>query len=294
MKGNGAPSRWRTFSPARYHLGEGARWHEGHLLHVDLLRGDLHRSDPRSCRPADHVLALGVPLGAAAPASERVADWIVAAGDGIALAGPGGLRWLARPEQHAVRPMRMNDGVCDPMGRFWTGSMSVRASPRAGSLYRTQPDGSVQRVLDGLTVPNGPAFHPDGAHMYLADSAQGTITRYAVDPATGGLSAAEPFAELAPCEGRPDGMTVDDGGNLWVALWGGGRIRCYRPDGSVERDIPVPTPQPTSVAFGSGLIAVTTARHRLAHPDGLAGAILVAATSVTAPPAVRFGPVSGT
>ncbi|WP_121830347.1 SMP-30/gluconolactonase/LRE family protein [Streptomyces sp. S1] len=282
-------TEWQACSPARYHLGEGARWHEGRLVHVDLLRGDLHRSDPRSDRPPDHVLALGVPLGAVAPAAVPGVDWIVAAGDGIALVGAAGPRWLARPEYRTDRSMRMNDGVCDSAGRFWAGSMELRASDGAGSLYRVDPDGSVKRVLDGLTVPNGPAFGVDGTYMYLADSAHGTITRYAVDVVTGRLARADPFAELAAHEGRPDGMAVDDDGNLWVALWGGGRIRCYSPDGSVIRDVPVPTPQPSSVAFGDGLVIVTTARHRLSHPDGLAGAVLVAPTTVTAPPALAFG-----
>ncbi|MFF9144931.1 SMP-30/gluconolactonase/LRE family protein [Streptomyces sp. NPDC014861] len=292
MTGGETPARWRPHSPARYHLAEGARWHEGRLLHVDLLRGDLFRSDVRSASWPDHVLSLGVPLGAVAPVAAGADDWIAAAGDGIALVGAGGLTWLDRPERGTGRAMRMNDGACDPSGRFWAGSMEVRAAAGAGSLYRTGPDGVVERVLDGLTVPNGPAFSLDGRSMYLADSAHGTISRHAVAPATGRLLGSEPFAALAAHEGRPDGMTVDDDGNLWVALWGSGRVRCYSPGGDVVRDLAVPTLHPSSVAFGHGVMAVTTARHRLEHPDGLAGAILLRPTAVSAPPTAPFGPIS--
>ncbi|MEU9856639.1 SMP-30/gluconolactonase/LRE family protein [Streptomyces sp. NPDC047974] len=291
MTGREAPAKWRPHSSVRHHLAEGARWHEGRLLHVDLLRGDLFRSDVRSTDRPAHVLSLGVPLGAVAPVAAGGSDWIVAAGDGIALVGAGRPEWLARPERATGRSMRMNDGACDPAGRFWAGSMEVRAAVGAGSLYRTGPDGCVERVLDGLTVPNGPAFSLDGTSMYLADSAHGTITRHTVAPGTGRLLGSEPFAELAAYEGRPDGMTVDDDGNLWVALWGSGRVRCYGPGGEVLRDLAVPTPHPSSVAFGGGLMAVTTARHGLEHPDGLAGAVLLRPTTVSAPPAAPFGSI---
>jgi sugar lactone lactonase YvrE len=215
---------------------------------------------------------------------------VVAAGDGIALCTAAGrLQWLARSERRRDRAMRMNDGACDPSGRFWAGCMETHAAAGAGAVHRTDPDGSVHQVLDGLTVPNGPAFSADGRLMYLADSAHGTITRHTVDPVTGEITGSGPCAHLAPHEGRPDGMTVDDQGNLWVALWGGGRIRCYGPDATILRTLPVPTPHPSSVAFGGGLMFVTTARHRLERPGPLAGAVLVRPTTVTAPPALPFG-----
>ncbi|MDQ0766001.1 hypothetical protein QF027_008636 [Streptomyces canus] len=81
----------------------------------------------------------------------------------------------------------MNDGVADPAGRFWAGSMAYDGTPGAGSLYRTDPDGTVVRVLDGLTIANGPAFTADGTTMYLADTAVGTILRCRIDPLSGDL-----------------------------------------------------------------------------------------------------------
>src|SRR5699024_12140629 len=52
--------------------------------------------------------------------------------------------WLARPEDEAATPMRMNDGCCDAQGRFWAGSMAYDGTPGAGSIYRTDPDGKVK------------------------------------------------------------------------------------------------------------------------------------------------------
>ncbi|RSS85230.1 SMP-30/gluconolactonase/LRE family protein, partial [Streptomyces sp. WAC02707] len=255
-----------------------------------LLRGDLYRWDSSFDDPPHAVLSLGVPLGAVAPVAGPGSGWVVAAGDGIAVCVPGRPpEWLARAARRSDRAMRMNDGVCDPSGRFWSGSMDVGAAAGAGALHRTDADGSVHQVLDGLTVPNGPVFSTDGRTMYLADSAHGTITRHTVDPATGALTGSAPFARLAPWEGRPDGMAVDDQGDLWVALWGGGEERRYGRDGSVRDTVRVPTPHPSSVAFGGGRMFVTTARHRLERPDPLAGAVLSRPTRVTAHPALPFG-----
>ncbi|MFF7738865.1 SMP-30/gluconolactonase/LRE family protein [Streptomyces sp. NPDC007984] len=283
------PAPWRPFTSTRYQLAEGARWTaDGRLLFVDLLRGDLYRCRALSAG-VRRLLSLGVPLGAVAPAADAGTGWIAAAGDGIALCTTSGrVHWLARPAAVRGRVMRMNDGVCDPAGRFWAGSMEAGAADGAGSLFRTDPDGSVQQVLDGLTVPNGPAFTADGKRFYLADSARGTITRHTVDPATGALAGSEPFVRLTPREGRPDGMTVDDDANLWVALWGSGQVRCYAPDGRVLRIVAVPTAHPSSVAFGGGLMFVTTARHRLRRPGPWAGAVLARTSTVTAPPACAY------
>ncbi|WP_307183498.1 SMP-30/gluconolactonase/LRE family protein [Streptomyces canus] len=113
---------------------------------------------------------------------------MAAAGTGIALLTPdGALDWLDRPEDRTSFPSRMNDGVADPAGRFWAGSMAYDGTPGAGSLYRTDPDGTVVRVLDGLTIANGPAFTADGTTMYLADTAAGTILRCRIDPLSGDL-----------------------------------------------------------------------------------------------------------
>ncbi|WP_328793170.1 MULTISPECIES: SMP-30/gluconolactonase/LRE family protein [Streptomyces] len=104
---------------------------------------------------------------------------------GIALLAPDGTTdWLARPEGHARVPTRMNDDACDPHGRSWAGSMPYDGTtPGAGNLYRTDHDGTVHPVLEGLTIVNGPALTPDGRTLYLADSATRVIHRCPLDPA---------------------------------------------------------------------------------------------------------------
>ncbi|MFF0160559.1 SMP-30/gluconolactonase/LRE family protein [Streptomyces sp. NPDC005263] len=264
-----------------YELAEGGRWVDGRYVYVDILSGRLFElRDDSGPATARQLARLDVPLGAVAPVSGRPDEWIAAAGTGIALlTADGALRWLDRPEDRTPVPSRMNDGVADPAGRFWAGSMAYDGTPGAGSLYRTDPDGTVVRVLDGLTITNGPAFTADGTTMYVADTAAGTVLRCRVDPVSGDLSAGpETFARLRDDEGSPDGMTVDDEGCLWIALWGTGTIRRYHPDGHLLHTVTVPAPHPTSVCLhpGDNRLFVTTARYGVASPTAASGAVLSA------------------
>jgi sugar lactone lactonase YvrE len=260
--------------PGSYELPEGIRWGPSGLYFVDILAGRL-----LSCpRPgvATVLATLDVPLGAAAPISGVPSGWIVAAGPGIGFLHGGSLTWLARPEDSAGVPMRMNDGVCDPHGRFWAGSMSYDGVAGAGSLYRVGLDGRVVKVLENFTVPNGPAFDAIGSVMYLADSARGLIFRYSVDPETGHVTGQSLFAEVPEEHGSPDGMTVDADGRLWVAMWDGWAVRSYAPDGTPEASIEIPAARPTCVCVGPAgdSVFVTTARYGLDSPTPESGSVL--------------------
>jgi sugar lactone lactonase YvrE len=280
---------FQVWSGGGYELAEGTRWLGGHLVFTDILAGMLLAAPAAGPGDARPLVRLDVPLGAAAPVAGKPGEWIVAAGTGIALIGPDGTpAWLDRPEDGSPVAMRMNDGCCDPGGRFWAGSMAYAAVEGAGSLYRADADGTVVKVLDGMTIVNGPAFTSDGSLMYLADTFAGVIYACDVDPGTGELSGRRIFAEVPPPEGAPDGMTVDDDDRLWVALWDGSAVRRYRPDGTVEATILVPARRPTCVCLGGGSLFVSTARFGIRDAGPRDGAILRARVGASAPSAVSF------
>ena len=276
---------WRAVGPAM-ELGEGARVIGDRIIQVDLLAGRLHELEPISGRM--RVLnALDVPLGAVAPVADRPDWWIAAAGTGVAFLGPSSESdWIARPEDGAAAPMRMNDGACDPAGRFWFGSMAYDPSSASGALYRVDPDLSITRVLDGITVPNGPVFDADGTVMYVADSAAGLIHRITLD-AAGELTGT---AEFARVDGSPDGMCVDVENHLWSAIWGAGAVHRYAPSGALVEVIDVPALQPTSIAIGGGHIAITSATHGLTEPGEHDGRTLIAGCTVDGLPTASFQP----
>ncbi|HEY2204100.1 MAG TPA: SMP-30/gluconolactonase/LRE family protein [Pseudonocardia sp.] len=273
---------WTALPGERFALGEGLRRVGGRTVMVDILSGRLLELPADLASPPTVLLGLDGPLGAVAPLAGG--GWLAATGTGIAVLRPGqDPEWLARPDDGRSPAMRMNDGCADPHGRFWAGSMAWDAVDGAGTLYRVDPDGTVSRVLDGLTIPNGPAFTADGATMYLADSARGVIYRYPVDPATGALGERAEFARVG--SGSPDGMTVDGEGHLWSAVWGGAEVRRYAPDGRLDRVLPVPAAQPTSVCLAGDRLVVTSASTGLAAPGPLDGAVLHTSAPVTGVPA---------
>ncbi|MBT3164488.1 SMP-30/gluconolactonase/LRE family protein [Streptomyces sp. Vc74B-19] len=277
----------RPTRPDRLELGEGIRHADGRIVLVDLLAGRLLTApgdDPGA--PLRSLAELPHPLGAVAPVAGHPGHWIAAAGTGICLLGPDGpARWLARPEGDG---MRMNDAVADPAGRFWAGSMSYDADPDAGSLHRVDHDGTVHRVLDGITVPNGPAFTADGRHMYLADSARGVVRRHPVDPATGTLGTPEEFVRIE--DGSPDGMTVDVEGGVWIAVWGTGTVRRHLPDGRLDTTLRLPARRPAGVCLEGHTLHITSARLGLDDPGPHDGALFSTRVAVPGAPAAPYRP----
>ena len=279
-------------------LGEGARWdarrHE--LLRVDILAGRVFRD--RICDDGGlvSVRTYDVPgtVGAVAPIAGDD-GWLLAANRGFAHLSPGGaLRELVEVSPSGTR---LNDAACDPQGRFWAGTLAHDQRPGGGALYRLDPSGRTELVLEGLTISNGLGWSPDGATMYLADSGPGVVHAFAFDSGRGAISDGRLLVEVAGDVGAPDGLTVDAAGALWVAIFGGGRVHRYSPAGELRDVLTFPAEQTTSCAFaGPGLsrLYVTTAtehwsdEQRRAEPA--AGLTYWRETDATGRPAAPFRP----
>jgi sugar lactone lactonase YvrE len=148
--------------------------------------------------------------------------------------------------------MRSNDAKADPAGRLWLGTMAYDETPGAGALYRLDPgEPRPVRVLDGVTISNGLGWSPAADRMYFADTATGRVFVFDYDLETGALANRRTFAEIPAAEGSPDGLCTDADGAVWVALWGGGAVRRYLPDGRLDRVVEVGTPKVTSCAFAA-------------------------------------------
>ncbi len=187
---------------------------------------------------------------------------------------------ILRPEGLS-QGLRLNDGRVDPMGRFWAGSMVETAADAAAARLYSLGNGTLRTHARGLGIANGLCWSPDATWLYLADSAQQVIWRYAYDLATGAISGR---AEFARTSGQvcPDGAAIDTAGCIWSAQWDGGAVVRYTPDGRIDRVIHLPVSRPTCVSFGGddfGFLFVTTARtgldsHALATQAG-AGDVFV-------------------
>jgi sugar lactone lactonase YvrE len=235
-----------------------------------------------------------MPVGAIAPI-DGDDGWMLAAGRGFVHLSPDG---IVRSLCDAAPPgSRMNDAACDPHGRCWAGSLADDHRVGHGALFRMDAHGRVDQMLDGLTIPNGIGWSLDGRTMYLVDSVPRTVYAFDFDSARGALSGQRVLITIPDDVGGPDGLTVDAHGNLWIAVYGGGQVRRYDPEGRLVEVVPVPAEQSTCAAFaGTGLhrLYVTTAtefwtdEQRRANPS--AGLIYRIDTETTGRPAAPFIP----
>jgi sugar lactone lactonase YvrE len=289
-----------TVSPAApdpVEHAEGPAWDaaRGELLWVDIPNGQVHRArvSPDGTLTETGSAHGGDTVGFVVPAA--AGGWLLGAGGGIThLAPDGTARVLIDLAGEGGSPddggTRMNDGGCDPAGRFYAGTMAFDKRPGAGSLYRLDLDGTVTTVQTGLTISNGLGWSPDARTAYLADSGPGLVYAFDHDPEGGALTGRRVLLDFSDQDGVADGLTVDDEGCLWTALWDGGEVRRWSPDGELLAVAELPVPQVSSCAFAGpdrDLLVITTSAEgldpaaRAAQPD--AGRLFTARPGVTGP-----------
>ncbi|SEG99842.1 Sugar lactone lactonase YvrE [Nonomuraea solani] len=267
--------------------GEGPVWSGrwGGLRWVDMLAGDVLALDAGGTVRRRHAGAV-----AAVVRPRAAGGYLVAAERELLLADSDDLDAPLRSlgEAWTDSTIRMNDGGCDPDGRFYIGSMAYDEGPGRGSFYVAGPDGGLRVVLPGVTISNGFDFSPDGRLAYYADTTTGRVDVLDYDPEAG-LTDRRPFAVVDPGRGAPDGLTVDAEGGVWVALWGGGAVHRYDAGGRLDAVIGLPVRKVTAVTFGGenlDRLFITTSAlgvDRAEQPD--AGALFAA------DPGVRGRPV---
>ena len=114
-------------------------------------------------------------------------------------------------------------------------------------VYRIAPDGVLVLLVDDFKMPNGLAFSPDETVLYVNDTAQRHIRAFDVS-AEGGINNGRVFIAMHGAEpGAPDGMKVDQQGNVYCT--GPGGIWIMEPSGKCLGRISMPE-QPANFAWG--------------------------------------------
>lgn len=288
--------RWqaRPLGEATHRLGEGPHWdaERGRLSWVDIVAGELWVDEG----DGEQRVSFGEDLGVAVPHQEG--GWVCGLSGGIARVAEDGTLLHRVPLEPAG--VRMNDGKCDSAGRFFVGSKAQDNAPGAGNLWRLDLDGTVSRVIEGLTIANGLGWSPDDQVMYVTDSAPGRIDAFRYDVASGALTERRTFLQAEEGDGSPDGLAVDAEGCLWVAFWAAGAVRRYAPDGRLVGQVDVPASLTTSCAFaGPALqtLVITSAWDELTEAERaeqpLAGRRFVAEVGVAGRPGQPCGVPDG-
>jgi sugar lactone lactonase YvrE len=264
------------------------------LLWVDVPRGEVHSLDPATGRD-EKLFSLGRPIGAAALREQGGLVLAVAEGFALLDAGTGELsRTLQVQRPH--REVRMNDGLCDPRGRFLAGSMDEHG--QGGALFRLERREAgyqIETLITHVRESNGLDWSPDGSIFYWVDTLAHTVSAFDYDVATGGLSRRRTLVSIDPREGLPDGLIVDAEGGVWVAIYDGGAVRRYDAGGRLTLEVRVPVKRPTCPTFGGrdlGELFITSQRVDPNRPDledgPHAGGIFACRPGFTGRPARRF------
>jgi sugar lactone lactonase YvrE len=249
-----------------FELGEGPVWDplRGRLLWVDIAAGTVYEGelDPGSgAVTVTRGLSFDATVGAVAAAADGTL--LVAEKSVLTRVDTSGERTRIARVFDAGLASRLNDGAVDPAGRFLVGSLALDGRRGEEVLVRLEDDGC--RPIDrDLTLSNGLAWSPDGSRFYSIDTVPGTVWTRAYDPATGRIGTRSALIHFT--DGSPDGMCVDAEGNLWIAVWGRGRVECRTPKGELRCVVNVAAPHTSSVAFaGPGLdvLVITTATQDL-------------------------------
>ncbi len=231
-------------------VGETPIWipNEQAMYWIDLEGSAVHRYDQSTGDREDWSLDAAV----TALARRASGGWILATKTGLAFWDQGGAttEFIVDPTSDS-EAIRFNDTTVDPQGRLIVGTANVQDFDASdGVIYRLDPDLSLHQIDDGYAISNGMGFSPDGKILYVTDMFHNQIVALDYDIESGAVSNKRVFAEIPADTGLPDGLTVDAAGFVWSAHWAGSRVTRYDPDGAIERQIPVPVTNATSLGFG--------------------------------------------
>lgn len=285
-------------------LGEGALWdaHRELLYYCDIVNSRTFTYDPKigSITSTTDLSQQGVSSIGTVVHDAHGALWVATDKGFGKIDHKGKFQGTCHPEMD-IPHNRFNDGKCDPLGRFWAGSMNKDEKGVTGSMWMLHWGGKeATKMFEPCAVSNGIVWTKDGSTMYYIDSPRQEVSAFDCDINTGKVSNRRTvFKVPAKVYGYPDGMTIDSNDNLWIAHWLGSQVTQWDPrTAKLLRSIPMPTSLVTSCAFGGPDLAdlyVTTATGNNVNDDvkekePLAGSLFVIRNlGVQGVPSVPFG-----
>lgn len=244
-------------------LGEGAIWNykTKELYWIDIEGKSLNIYNPKT--NINKVLETPSRVGTVVPKNNKEA--LVALEDGIYnIDLETGSTSMFLSMEEALKDRRLNDGKCDPSGRFWVGSMHFNQTKGEAKLFCITNEPKIETKIDSVTISNGIVWTADKKTMYYIDTPTSQIKAYDFNNETGAISNGRVAVEIPKDLGFPDGMTIDEEDMVWVGMWNGNAVIRFNPKtGKVLQRIEVPAHNITSCAFGGDkldTLYITSAR----------------------------------
>ncbi|CAH1102762.1 unnamed protein product [Psylliodes chrysocephalus] len=170
-----------------------------------------------------------------------------------------------------IADSRFNDGKADKQGRLWWGTTGRdTVNPGQAFLYKITKhninDPTV--AISHVTNSNGLAWNKANDKFYYIDTPSLKVVEYDYSDENATISSGRTVFDIndhkTNITGVPDGMTIDDEDNLYVALYGGGAIIKINPKtGELLNIIAIPSRDVTSAMFGGpnlDILFVTTSK----------------------------------
>ncbi|GAB1735961.1 hypothetical protein NU219Hw_g6019t1 [Hortaea werneckii] len=267
-------------------LLEAPFWEKGRdsLRFVDIVKQKLYFLKPQEGPSSLQTRNLDFNIGTTADIEGTEQEFVFGGkyGYGIMNRETGESRWVrkfwndeerkpdggGKPGKGDTREIRMrsNDGAVDAAGRFFVGAMNdpvvTGTFTDEGMLFRLDPDGSLHRVKEQITIPNGISWSHDNKSVYFTNSPTQKIMKYPYDLSTGTIDWAhgETFFQCPYAGGFPDGHAQDAEGYFWIALFGTGKVVRVAPEGGeIVAEIEFPTRCVTCPGFVGTELFVTSA-----------------------------------
>ncbi|KAI1287347.1 Regucalcin [Halotydeus destructor] len=264
-------------SDERFVLGEGPHWDavSNKLYMVDILGCDFVSVDLNDDSKIEKIHFDSM-VNFIIPYEDDAKKFVVSRGQSVCE-----LDWSTKQLRELTsvetgRNTGLNDGKCDRKGRLWTGTINLAWTPGCAlpdecNLYSFSGQ-QLRHHVPNVGMSNGLDWSPDGRTMYYVDTGKRKVFSFSFDEASGSLSNQQVFFDyhghsgIAEAE-APDGMSVDAGGNIWLASFDGGRLlHVDQATGTLLNHVAFPVDQITSVCFGGpnfSTMFVTSGKFRL-------------------------------
>ncbi|XP_050534715.1 regucalcin-like [Daktulosphaira vitifoliae] len=216
-------------------LGEGPFWDSQKQIFyfVDIMQHRVYRFKNSKLE----FLQLDTDVGFIIPVAEEEDLFVIGLGTELTA-----LKWSENCNQsYSKRRLitvdenkvdnRWNDAKADHAGFLYAGTMARKDEggnfpPNQGTLYKLSDSCQMEAVVSNVSISNGMAWNNDGTKMYYIDSLTKQIALFDYDPKENKLANRRVFYDFKTDQlpGFPDGMTIDENDNLWVANYGGAQV----------------------------------------------------------------------
>ncbi|QDS68620.1 hypothetical protein FKW77_001357 [Venturia effusa] len=255
-------------------LGEAPFWEESTntLRFVDIVKEKVHVVDLNKGASSHVEVPLDISVGTTADLEGEQASSKFAFGGkhgyGIFDRQTGSYHYIKRywegesDQAEKEKTMRGNDGGVDSHGRFWVGTMCdpmVKSPTDIGVVFRLDPDLTLHKMIENVSIPNGISWSRDDKTMYIADSPSKNVYAYDYDASSGSISNKRVFFHVDHEDGVPDGHAWDEEGCLWQCIFGCGKVVRLNPEGKVVAEVLLPTRCVTCPALVGEDLFITSA-----------------------------------